>query len=339
MIKMAGGHLLVLSHGSPKHVSIPLITGTTRSLDEEVIDTLERLTLIDQEVPIVEAMPESTGPERIAKVNKINEILAKVGIRERPSDPKIAMARLSDFINQSALDIFRAKTAPFIKAMWDLAAKVRQVKSFRFRRIEFRACRVGSNPSLMRKLRQLFDCDVLIAPKFRLMRAIQRTAFSHTGPTFFPERQRYLKRFTPDTSPSMAFCKPCGISKRTMVGQLTSQLTQPASKDGLSDHVVGDFATRRFSNNSGNSVDISIKIVSETPSEFDFHIPKFNIQGTDPNFNIFDLFEVFHRQFVYQDIVIAVQTGGVGGMWLSAQGGYVLVNEPGYLANLITVKR
>lgn len=335
MLKQNGGYLLIVCHGSPNHVSIPAFKGTKQTLDEDLMDLVARMLPVAKDIRKIQAMPENDGNTRISKIRAIEEFFSKAGRRERFSDIESANASFNDFVKQASLDFSRKKDEASIQAMIDFVDKVERVQKIKYKRIELRACRVGSNPTLMKKLRSFFNCDTLIAPKFRVMRAVQTNALPAQPQ---PVLSGYKTRFTPDRTRS--FCRDCGVSRSNFTAhKLSSVLVADAKKDGLVDHPVGEKATRRFSTPAGFGFDLTIKIVSEVPSAFDFTITKFKSNSTDPNFNLLDLFEVFHRQFVYEDAIIAIRTVVIGGMWLGNPGGFVLAGEPGYLENLIVVNR
>lgn len=346
MTGMGGGYLLALAHGTPRHVKIPLAAGTTNTLDEAAVDKIEELALVDQDIAAIKTMPETTGPERLAKLARAQAALRKTKqFRNEPiPDIETANARVKDFENQSVSDLFGGRgNAKKIQEMWDLAAKARAVKKLNFRRVEFRACRVGSNLTLMRKLRTFFNCQALTAPRFRVFRALDR-AMIKLRDIPRPKRDAYVEKLAQG---AFKFCGPCGLGTlSTGPGRVFTpgaqqtfvpELTTPSLKDGLGDHVVGDKSIRRFKNASGDFFDLEVRITNENPSECSFNVRQFHFKHGTSSFGVLEFFEMFERQFVYSDVIIQPGAMILGGMWVGAPAGFVLANEKEYVDNLVTV--
>ena len=276
MIKMQGGYIVVVCHGSPRHVHINTPLGT--QLNPEFMDLVEQLLGVDQELLNVLQMPEKEVKDVIKKIEATATVLRKTGERRNISDIQTANAFLKDFVHNSALKLLGPKGKP--EAMWKFLDKVRQMQKLNFSRVEFRACRVGSNPTLMLTLKKFFNCNRLVAPRYRVFHYINRSSLHYGSKLTKHAQAEYVK--TLGSGATLRICvRPCGLGTQSLKNSvITSKVLSPPGKDGTSDHVIGH-QVHESARQGGPQLIVNTSETSQTPRD----------QSPDPNDLIHAVFQ------------------------------------------------
>ncbi|MCC6535947.1 MAG: hypothetical protein IT162_00250 [Bryobacterales bacterium] len=162
----AKGELMVVTHSNPKGLKMPLIKPTTTAAAETAL--LEKLVTISQGIARREAigkLPEKQQPKAWQTWFRDfdPDIKLEDGYETNPDWKSYVEGKYNEWFLRQGARILKLPNPR--QDLTDLITLLNEVRALGFGRLEFRACRIGTDTDTLKKLAGVLNVTKLIAPK------------------------------------------------------------------------------------------------------------------------------------------------------------------------------
>jgi hypothetical protein len=161
----AKGELLVATHSNPKGLLMKLIKGGGASAEFGV---MEKILEASDGIRQREAIKPLSGK---AKAKAWQEWFKKFDSGIKLEDGYETNDKWEEFVEQKFDEWFTRQGATILKLpngkrdLGDFIKLVDEVRKLGFGRLEFRACRIGTDKDSLKKVGEFFNCEKVVAPK------------------------------------------------------------------------------------------------------------------------------------------------------------------------------
>jgi hypothetical protein len=162
----SGSIVLIVCHAYEEGLFMPVAKGSRLSAGKAAIARLLDVSGAERKAKVIRAMPSATAKEIKAKIDawiKLADEMAAGTIAGEVSLVEIEKL-YQDWLEEVAKnELFLMGGSPRA-VLLQLVAKMEKVQALKLDRVELRACDIGKFDQSMKKLKQLFGCNKLLAP-------------------------------------------------------------------------------------------------------------------------------------------------------------------------------
>jgi hypothetical protein len=161
-----GSVVLIVCHAYQEGLLMPVAKGARLPAGRTAIEKLLDVSTAERRAKLIRAMPSGAAKELKAKIDAWIKLAGDMAAGTVAGE--ISLAEIEnlyrDWLDEVAKNVFLLGGASPRAVLLQLVAKMERVQALKLDRVELRACDIGEYGDSMKKLKQLFGCNKLLAP-------------------------------------------------------------------------------------------------------------------------------------------------------------------------------